>query len=173
MRTSLVCQLSDPGDREDGSRGPQHVRHGNQPGPRDDGSVQGRERPFIVRAVGDVRETNFHVETVAERVQRPDRSSVFLPGSNRHVPRSPIERPRCQVHAVGGRMREGDRPQRRPEHGRDPGPGLVHPIQQLEVVVELTAPDRSLVLGELCHQGGDLGRHRARGSRIQLDAGRQ
>ena len=171
--TAIMGKLGDPGHRQDRPGRPQHVGDRDEARSGHDGTIQGRNRDIVIRSVADLREPDFDPDPIAQRVERTHPTGVFVGGGDGHVTRLPVQCPDRVVHPVGGRMREAHRIEARPEDRGDPGPRLVHPVEPLEVVVELAASDGPLVVCELRHHRGDLGRHGADASGIHLDRCRQ
>ena len=137
------------------------------------GGVERGERPVVVAIVAGIDERELDAVAVAQRVQRPDAAGVLVRGRHDAAARAPVGEERRGVHRVGRRMGQADGADVGPEDRRHAGPRLVHAGERLEEVVGVGAAEIALVVRDVGHRGGGLGRHRADRSGVQVDPGRQ
>ena len=110
-------------------------------------------------------------ESFAQVVERARATGMLEARRDRAIAGLPVDRPRADVHAVGGRVGQGDVRRIGHEHRGDRGPRFGHPLERVEPVVGVGAPRRELVRRDLVHRGGRLSGDRTHRTRVQVDPG--
>ena len=124
-------ELGDRGDRQDRAGRPGHVRDRDQPRIRRDRGVEGGQRPGVVAVVAGVDDLELGDATIAQRVERPQSTTVFMSSRDDTPAAPPVQGERSGVHRIGGGVGQGDARDVRAEDRGDPGPRLAHPAEQL------------------------------------------
>ena len=136
-----------------------------------DGVVERRQDVgFRTRRV-DIDEREIDPAARPQVVERADPAGMLEAGRDGAIARPPLDAPDPDVHPVGRGVGEPDVADVGGQDGRRRGPGLGHPLQRLEVVVDVGATGADLVLGELVHGGCRLGGKGADRACVQVDPG--
>ncbi len=166
-----MCHRRQTVDRQHGARCPQDVRDDHRPGSPVDGLIERLQDLVFGSRRGHVDERDIDPAARAEVVERPDPTRVFEARRHGAVARSPLDAPDPDVHPVCRRMRQRDVPDVGGDDGCDRGARLGHPLDGLEVVVDVRPTRADLVLGKLGHRRGCLGGERPDRARVEIDAG--
>ncbi len=121
--------------------------------------------------MAQIGDRQIHSPPLAQCPERPERARVLQARSDRPVARLPVDRPRRDVHPVGGGMGQRDARRARSEDRRNRCPRLRHPLERVPPVVGVRAAGSKFPRLGLGHRPGRLARQRPGAAGVEVDAG--